>query len=671
MTMDTYRFDARRHTAWLVKRLGLALVLAAVLAGNVWSAAGDLDLTFGSSGTGAVITEVGFNTSDEALAVALQPDGKIVTAGYSTAGGKRVFAVVRHDDTGTRDSGFGSDGIVTTTIGISNSVAYAAALQSDGNIILAGSSVSGGKTTIALARYISTTGALDPAFGVGGVVTTSLSTGSDVARGMAIQPDGRIVVGGNASGQLAVARYNSDGTPDTSFGTGGTATLVLSATVGNAVAIQPDGKIVLAGYSDKDGTDDFAVVRFMVTGTLDTSWNRPYGWVLTDFGGSSEDQGRAVAVQPDGKIVVAGSTTSGVGHPQFAAARYNASGSEDAMFGVNGRVRVAFGAAEDRANALAIQPTGRIVLTGFTAAGSVNYLALVRYTRTGALDTSFGVNGLATTSLASNDNLLYAAASQPDGKIVAAGSVDEGTASRLDFALVRYQSPNRPPTVTNFIKTSVVTGSINLSESDFATPFEDADGDVLAKVKVESLPAHGVLSLRGAPVTPTQEIWAFDLGHLTYTPTLSWSGDDPWAWNGSDGQDYALTGAVVTMTVLLINQPPSFTQGADQRVRVSSGPLTVTHWATNISAGAPNEANQVLTFTLTASKPSIFAAQPAVNAATGDLTFQPSHVSGSSVVTVTLHDSGGTANGGVDTSPPQTFTITVIPYTVYLPVVLR
>ena len=193
------------------------------------------------------------------------------------------------------------------------SQARAVAVQADGKIVAAGEVDGGGQSNFALARYLPD-GTLDPTFGTGGMVTTALSVANDFARAVAVLPDGKLLVAGNAvvggSIQLALARYLADGTPDISFGTGGFRTYDLGSgdDVCEDMAIAPDGKIVLAG-ANAGATDDFAVLRCLADGTPDTGFG--VNGVITSSFGSSTDVLNAVVVQPDGKIVVGGQSYNG------------------------------------------------------------------------------------------------------------------------------------------------------------------------------------------------------------------------------------------------------------------------------------------------------------------------------------------------------------------------
>jgi uncharacterized delta-60 repeat protein len=296
---------------------------------------GTLDVGFGTSGT--VTTNFG-QVSAEAWSVAIQADGKIVAAGQANIDGGESFALARYNSNGTLDASFGTGGKATTAFtATSYAFAFSVAVQPDGRIVAAGYASTGGPDAsapnfdFALARYNSN-GTLDASFGTGGRVTTDFAGPSDQASSVAIQPDGRIVVAGaagpyvNRRFDFALARYNSNGTLDASFGTGGKAMTDFAGfnDLPSSIALQGDGKIVVVGQTAVGENDDFGLARYNSNGTLDTSFGTS-GKVTTDFGGST-DQPTSVALQPDGKIVVAGYAFIN-GRYDFALARYVGSGT--------------------------------------------------------------------------------------------------------------------------------------------------------------------------------------------------------------------------------------------------------------------------------------------------------------------------------------------------------
>ena len=302
------------------------------------------------------------------------PSGK---AAGSTTGFD--FALARYSSSGGLDTGFGNKGKVTTDFSGPEDYNRAAALQSDGKIVAVGSSYSN-KTSedFTLGRYTAT-GGLDSTFGVGGKVTTDfIGTTLNYGQGLALQGDGKILVGGYTSDNIqssyfSLACYNPDGSLDTGFGTGGEVNVDFGFhhdDRASAIAVQSDGKILMVGtaYSSVTG-DDFALVRLTATGSLDTSFGTS-GKVTTDFS-RGLDQAFAVAIQSDGKIVVAGSAQTSSTEYDFALARYNANGSLDTTFGSRGKVATAFQPSlRAGAYGLVLQGEGKIVAVGFAQNGS-------------------------------------------------------------------------------------------------------------------------------------------------------------------------------------------------------------------------------------------------------------------------------------------------------------
>jgi len=410
---------------------------------------GSLDASFGSGGK--VTTDFGTSYHDWAYGVAIQGDGKLVVSGHSYQGTAYPdFALARYNSNGSPDLTFGSSGKVTTDFGYRSDGASAVMIQGDGRIVAAGTSTQGPVVTadFALARY-NTDGSLDATFGTDGKVTTDFGVPSPDAAGdiVALQGDGRTVAAGysyqgTTSVDFALARYNSDGSLDTTFGSGGKATTDFDSSDDHAytVAIQGDGKIVAAGYSDQGTTGyDFALARYNSDGSLDASFGSG-GKVTTHFG-YSHDYAYTVAIQADGKIVAAGYSDQGTTTYDFALARYNTDGSLDTSFGAGGKVTTHFGYSRDYAYTVAIQADGKIVAAGYSDQGTTTYdFALARYNSDGSLDTSFGAGGKVTTPFGYSHDYAYAVAIEADGRILAAGYSFRGGTNGYDFALARYKS---------------------------------------------------------------------------------------------------------------------------------------------------------------------------------------------------------------------------------------
>lgn len=423
----------------------LALLFANLPMAVVRAAAGELDPTFGTGGK--VTTNLG-GTADGAGAVVVQPDGKIL-AGGSVDG--RDFALLRYKTDGSLDSSFGTGGIALTDFGSGAEAIKALALQPNGKIVAAGSSnaVPFGPDDFALARY-NADGTLDLSFGTGGKVTTDWFGNTDFITGIAIQPDGRVVAAGIAvlpSNRVifALARYDSNGNLDPSFGTGGKVTNDFSGQGGqcDALALQTDGKIILAGSSFGAASVDFTLVRYTSNGSLDPSFGVG-GEVRTDLF-SNFNSAHALAIQPNGKIIAAGETVNGqTSATDFGLVRYDTSGNLDPAFGVGGKVVTDFSGWSDSIQSLAFEPDGKIVAGGNVFMGdSATALdfGLARYNSDGSLDSTFGNSGKVTTDFFGLRDDLQAIAVQPDGRIVAAGLTQTTPAEfSFDIALARYSN---------------------------------------------------------------------------------------------------------------------------------------------------------------------------------------------------------------------------------------
>jgi len=353
------------------------------------------------------------------------------------------------------DSSFSDDGKETTAIGSGNDFAYSIAVQPDGKILLAGQSSNGSNDDFTIVRY-TTTGALDTEFNSTGIVQTPIGTGQDVGYAIAVQPDGKILLGGythNGSNRdFALVRYNSNGSLDTTFDSDGKVTTAIGS--GNdyaySIALQPDGKILLGGRSHNGSDYDFAVVRYNANGSLDTDFGSG-GKVITDIT-TNTDNGQALAVQLDGKILLGGYSDVGGGNLDFSLVRYNTNGSLDTTFDTDGIVITAVGPDDDIAQALAIQPDGKIILAGYWDSGSVNTqgsydkVALLRYNDNGTLDTGFSDDGIYTESAGASTTNVYSLALQSDGKIIYAGGIIGSGSTDYVFLIGSINNDGTPDT---------------------------------------------------------------------------------------------------------------------------------------------------------------------------------------------------------------------------------
>ncbi len=355
--------------------------------------------------------------------MALQADGKIVVVGSGADGD---FALARYNPNGSLDTSFSGDGRQTTDFGGFDQ-ATGVALQGDGKIVAVGGG--GADDDVALARY-NPNGSLDPSFSGDGRQMTDFG-GFDDANGVALQADGKIVAVGRApEGDFALARYTANGSLDPTFSGDGKQTTDFGGFGEGAtgVALLGDGKIVAVGDGGPDFfAGDFALARYNPNGSLDPSFSGD-GKQTTDFG--DFDRARGVALQGDGKIVAVGMAFSVDNN--FALARYNPNGSLDPTFSGDGKQTTDFGGF-DQANGVALRGDGKIVVVG-DAGGFPSDFALARYNPDGSLDTSLSGDGQQTTDFGGDSDAAFGVALQGDGKIVAVG----GGGADEDFALARY-----------------------------------------------------------------------------------------------------------------------------------------------------------------------------------------------------------------------------------------
>jgi uncharacterized delta-60 repeat protein len=341
---------------------------------------------------------------------------------------------------GDLDSTFSSDGKVATNFTRGDDIATAIAFQLDGKIVVAGlAGGTGGK--FALARY-TLGGGLDTTFGGDGKVTTNFGPGTDWVNALAVQPDGKIVAVGAdrpARGdnlRLALARYNTDGSLDASFSGDGKLTTNFTSGYDYAedVVLQTDGKIIVAG----EARGQFALARYDAEGRLDSTFGGD-GKAKTDLN-SGVDDATSVAIQGDGKIIAAGwSGPARSNDYRFAVVRYDSDGGLDTTFSGDGKVTTNFTRGFDYGWDMALQADGRIVVVG-AAAGAGERFALARYDATGALDDGFGGDGKVITNFNTGSDVATGVAVHGDGRIVAAGWSGPARSSDYRFALARYDS---------------------------------------------------------------------------------------------------------------------------------------------------------------------------------------------------------------------------------------
>lgn len=403
------------------------------------AADGDLDLTFGSGGK--VVTD--FNNSTDWLSrIAVQPDGKIVAIGDTHPSHKGALA--RYNPDGTLDATFGNGGKVITAANVRESAAGLLILPDGKIMISGSIDLPSSRdTSFALLRYNSD-GSVDPTFGNGGTVTTNIGVEDDQAYAIALQSDGKIVAAGRRGiqfypteqrkGNVALTRYNPGGSLDATFGNGGIVVNDFGQGLESyaiSLMIQPDGRIIIAGESSYE----FLVARYNPNGTLDTTFGGS-GFRLANFS-SNWDGATDALLQPDGKIILVGWSVVNSPYDSFALARFNSDGSFDQSFGNGGKVLML---DQGDLNAAALQSDGKLIALGT----SNSTFQLLRFNINGSLDATFGNGGTVTTSFggtaAGSDLVFQADGKLVAGGLTSSDPYFQNS----DFALARYLDSSVP-----------------------------------------------------------------------------------------------------------------------------------------------------------------------------------------------------------------------------------
>jgi len=472
----------------------LAIFFSFFFTSSIW--ANILDSTFGEEG---VVTTSIDHYGDAAKAVIIDKNNKILVAGVSDNGSNLDFSLARYNEDGTLDTSFNFDGVVTTQIGSEDDHAQAIALQANGKIIVGGYTDSGQDTDFALVRYNSD-GSLDQEFGLGGIVVLPIGSGDDTAHAVAVQTDGSILIAGAAGGTsgrvAAIARVDTYGSPDHSFGHAG---VVFSGggkdTVINDLLLQDDGTILVSGqYKDRDGTT-LLLMRYLASGQPDLTFGLA-GAADTESIYSTETTGTSIYLQENGAILIAGSTGSG-NNQDIALFRFLLHGQYDPSFGTKGMVTRDIDGETDGAYDIVSLPDG-IVVGGYSTTNGLRDFVLLQYSftsipvkqnsDTGAKQKNSlnigepiveeryvdspvlrkieAVNNpevtVTTTSISSFDDTGYGMAVQDDDKIILVGS--SGDDVLKSFAIARYKTDGSAAattkssgTTSSFIRTTEVT----------------------------------------------------------------------------------------------------------------------------------------------------------------------------------------------------------------------
>lgn len=478
---------------------------------TVQAQVGSLDAGF--SGDGKLTTAVNGGT-DVAYGVVVQGNNRIIAVGLTRIGGNDNFAIVRYLEDGTLDNSFSNDGKVDIDFEGGNDEARDVLVLGNGNILVAGTAVTGGGKDFAFA-LLDPEGKLVNSFGEDGKLTINFNNTNDVLSRIALHGDRIYAVGSSISNdveQYAIAAIKADGTMENAFSGDGKLVFDVDAgqDVATAIAIQSDDKLLVAGYTGIGFEKEFCVVRFKSDGSLDNSFSGD-GIAIPDVG-MIDDRAYGIAIQDNQKIVVAGSSYGETGY-DFALVRLLMDGNIDIDFGEDGYTVETIGPFFDDARDMVLQPDGKILVTGYAAqAASDADFGLARFTRDGVLDNTFSGDGKVITIIGSgeSEDEAHAIALQPDGKIVIAGE-GENSSGNVDFALARYIS-------------GIVTAI-------------DQDGIVLEQLKLFPVPAHSTLNasfsinrervlefsitdIAGRVLAVVQENKSFSAGHHTLSFNL-------------------------------------------------------------------------------------------------------------------------------------------------------
>lgn len=512
----------RKHGRRSVKKNLLFSFLLLIAVTSVFAARqGTLDTAFGTGGI--AVAQVPDFDPNGPRDIVVQSDGKIIVVGGSLTFWNGVISLARFNANGSPDTSFGSGGLVITELTNRHDDTNSIVLQPDGKIVVAGHvrrdlpGDMGWVLDVAVVRYLQN-GTLDPSFGAAGVVITQTSNG--VINDVALQSDGKILLGGVSGGPLLM-RYNSDGSPDTTFhGDGVAASAGIFPTLVTAMELQPNGKIVLAGYSNAEAM----LVRYNSDGTLDPGFDTD-GIVQATVGNSAEIH--EMMLQGDGKIVaVGGARVNFTNRTEIILLRLNPDGSRDTTFDGDGLVVTdtpdvagTTGRFGDVGMDLVEQGGGRIVVAASSSRNPVPVFLLIRYRSNGSLDTTFDGDGMATHLTGGGNCIAF----QSDGNLVVGGTSNTGS-PRYDLAVSRFfMQPNRV--------------------SDF-------DGDALTDVSVFR-PSNGVWYLNRSTAGPSGNTWGISTDKIT---PADYDGDgktDVAVFRPSEGQWYVLNSATSSFSSVL------------------------------------------------------------------------------------------------------------------------
>ncbi|MBI3851739.1 MAG: tandem-95 repeat protein [Verrucomicrobia bacterium] len=610
---------------------------------------------------------------DQVYAMATDGGGNVFVTGSSSNAVSALsgndYVTLKYDASGTLVWSANYNGP-----GTGNDVARALAVDAFGDVIVTG--VSAGLTSgddYATIKYDGRTGAQlwvqrfdGPASGLDQATAIGLDTNGNVfvtgvSAALANKDFATIKYAGTNGSPIWTNRYNGPGNGDDQP---------------YALVVDASGNPIVTGASPGSASgDDYATVKY-------NGANGGQVWASRYNGpGNSTDTGRALALDAGGNVYVTGSSRGSASGDDYATIRYRGTDG----FAVWTNRFNGTSNATDVARAIAVDSATNVVVTGYSQnTGTGDDFTTIKYN--GATGAGIWTNKY---SAGLNDQATALAVDQANDVFVT--GISSNAVSGMDFAIVKYDSAGTA------VWTNRLTGPGNTTDAPVAIAFDRlrnvyvsgySDGgvsglDYLTVRYVQNLgPAANAqsvsvvedvptaITLTGSdpngdplsftPTTPAHGTLSGTAPNLTYTPSTNFNGSDSFTFTVNDEYSNSAA-ATVTITVTPVNDAPGFTKGLDQTVLEDAGPQTVAGWATAISNGPPNESSQSLNFIVSNTNHALFSVQPAISAA-GTLTYTPAaNANGFTTVTVQLHDDGGTADGGVDTSAAQTFTITITP----------
>ena len=444
---------------------------------------GTLDISF--DGDGMLTSDINLAT-DKGRAMAVQADGKVIVAGHTTVNDTNHICLIRYQENGAKDSSFGNLGIVITNLSIHSS-AHDIAIQDDGKMIV----VAQGTGRFLALRYLSN-GSIDSTFGNQGQVNTAIIGNNAFANEVILQADGKIVLGGSVRNSgwdgyaFALTRYTSTGQVDSTFGQFG---IVITDIVPGgglsaldqlkALALQPNGKIIAGGVSGRH----FGLSRYLIDGSLDPSFGNG-GMLTTSISQTGNEVINSLEVHPDGSIFAGGFSVDTLSN--FAIVKYQANGNLDSSFAQHGISITRLSADRDGIEDMIIQPDGKILAGGVIIENNFPAFAIARFDSLGNLDQTFGQGGFVQTKVDGKMSSLASISLQADGKIIAAGT--GGEHPNTDFILARYSSSITAddPMISDLHEIKV-----------FPNPFSD---ELYIHAPIASLLTISIIDMRGIQI---------------------------------------------------------------------------------------------------------------------------------------------------------------------------